>query len=132
MVYNFYTENLCEFGYLQIEILCDILTAWIDKGLPTTFYLEAVRPAFNKNSENVFLVNGEYQAAMLNGENLEQFHSLPHSGIDGFLTNLIQQNNPSDLHLEDVEYILNEAEIEEIDVQSPWLDVKIDRILSLE
>ncbi len=125
---NYYTENLADFGMRETRMLKDILTAWVDNGLPDNFDNQGVHPAMNKSSGYVFLVNEDYQVAMLNGEDLEEFHSLPYGGAEGFLSDLVNEYAPDDLHTEDVDYILNAADIVGFDLQSPWLDLKIDRI----
>lgn len=122
---NYYTENLAEFGYREIKMLTELLNAWTDKGLPEGFYYNEVRPAMNKSSGNVFLVNSEYQVAMLNGDSLELFHSLPYGGAEGFLSDLISEQEPENLNSDDVEYILNEAEAAHCDLPEKWLAAKL-------
>jgi hypothetical protein len=100
-----YTENLADFGYREIKELNRIFTAWLDKGLPDGFELDQVRPAFNANSGNVFLVNADYQTAMLNGDTLELWHFLPYSGQEGFLSDLLDECDPASLNAEDLEYL---------------------------
>lgn len=119
---EYYTENLSKFGIREICMLRDILTAWIEKGLPGGFDFDNVRPAFNLNSGNVFLVNDSYQVAMMNGDELELFHSLPYGGGEGFLSDLLEEYHPEDLHKEDLEYIINAADQSGFDLQPPWLD----------
>ncbi len=126
---NYYTENLSDFGIREIILLRDLLDAWINKGLPENFYQSGVKPAFNRNSGHVFLVNEDYQVAMLNGEDLEIFHSLPYCGGEGFLSELMADYNPSDLNADDIEYVLTEAEANGYDLPPPWLDYKIDYIV---
>ena len=111
---NYYTENLADFGIREIGELNEILTAWIENGLPNGFENSSVRPAFNKNSGYVFLVNDEYQVAMLNDNKLEIFHSLPYCGEEGFLADLIAENERDCLHSDDIEYILHAAELAQI------------------
>ena len=124
-----YTENLADFRFLEIQLLQDLLTAWLEQGLPDDFYDHGVKPTFSRNSGNVFLTNEDYQVAMMNGDKLESFYSLPYGGAEGFLSDLLAENNPDDLHANDVEYILDVAEATGFDLSPPWLDLKIDRIL---
>ena len=79
------TTNLADFGMREIEELRDILTAWLDHGLPDDFYEEDVVPMFNRNSGNVFLTNSDYQVAMLADGKLESWYYTPYSGYEGFL-----------------------------------------------
>jgi hypothetical protein len=101
---SYYTENMGEFGYREIKELSKILNAWVENGLPIDFHQEEVKPAFNKNSGYVFLVNNEYQVCMLNGDKLDIWHTLPYSGEEGFLCDLLELDSDS-LHQDDVDYI---------------------------
>lgn len=65
---------------------------------------------------------------MMNGDKLELFCALPHSGDDGFFADLVSENHPEELHADDVAFILEEAERLCFDLAAPWLDVKIERI----
>ena len=89
------TRNLADFGYRELEELRDILTAWIDNGLPDDFDDDGVVPEFNPNSGNVFLTNDEYQVAMLNGDVLESWYWLSYEGHEGFLDDLIDEADSS-------------------------------------
>jgi len=120
---DYYTENLADFGRYDIETLRDLLTAWIEQGLPNGFYDSGVKPAMNKNSGNVFLVNDDYQVAMLNDDKLEIFHSLPYSGEEGFLTDLITENDAHSLHSEDYEYLVNAADLSDLKLPNDWLNI---------
>lgn len=99
-----YTENLADFGYRERVELEKILHAWNEFGLPDNFWGYDVKPAFNRNSGYVFLVNSEYQTAMLNGDKLELWHFLPYSGEEGFLADLLAFN-ADELHPDDLEYL---------------------------
>ena len=100
-----YTENLAEFGYREIKELRDILDAWVNHGLPDNFYGDGVKPAFNKNSGYVFLVNSDYDVVMLTSEGkLERWYMLPYSGEEGFLDDLLELDQES-MHADDIEYL---------------------------
>ena len=98
------TTNLAEFGHREREMATDLLNAWREQGLPEDFYDEDVRIMMNFNSGNVFLTNGDYQVAMLNGDKLESFYSLPYSGNEGFLEDF-ENYTEDDLHSDDWEYL---------------------------
>jgi len=100
-----YTEDLSKFGIREIAILKDILTFWVDSGLPADFSDDGVKPAFNMNSGYVFLVNSDYQVCMPRGDSLEIWHTLPYSGEEGFILDLMEDLEASSLNAEDVEYI---------------------------
>ena len=77
---DYYTEDLTKFGYRELDIAGDLLKA-IKKGLPIDFDREGIKVGFNMNSGNVFLVNAEYQVAMVDDEgNLYSFYSSPYEG----------------------------------------------------
>ena len=117
---NPYTENLADFGLREIRLLNDILSAWLSTGLPEPFDNTGVKPALNKNSGYVFLVNDDYQVAMLNGGRLELFHSLPYSGYEGFLSDLITEYCPGALDEDDVQYIRDAAEMANLKLEGDW------------
>ena len=117
-----YTENLSDFGYREIKLLRDILNAWLEDGLPDTFDNSDVRPAMNRNSGFVFLVNSEYQVAMMNENKLDLFHSLPYGGAEGFLNDLVNEFTPDDLHPDDFRYLQEIANQTNYPLPSPWLD----------
>ena len=60
---DYYTENLAEFGSRERAIAGELLSL----PLPDNFGTTGVRVVFNKNSGFVFLVNDDYQCAMMNG-----------------------------------------------------------------
>ena len=118
---NYYTENLADFGMQEIHMLKDILVAWTEKGLPENFWSTGVKPAMNSSSGYVFLVNEDYQVAMLNGAALEIYHTLPYSGHEGFLSDLIDTYKPEDLHEEDMTYLIDAADAECFTLPQSWL-----------
>ena len=95
-----YTENLADFGACERATASKLLGA----RLPAGFDDSGVRLAMNKRSGNVFLVNDDYQCAMMNGDTIEVFHSLPYGGLEGFLIELME-HKPGDMHRDDREYM---------------------------
>lgn len=104
-----YTENLADFGMREIEMLRDILDAWLNSGLPDDFYDDDVRPAFNRGSGYVFLVNSDYQVAMEVDGRLESFYTTPYSGHEGLYEDLVYEVDES-WDSEDIEYLRDLAE----------------------
>ena len=102
------TTDLSKFGYREIEIAKDLLTAWVDKGLPSDFDNSEVTIMMNQNSGNVFLTNSEYQVAMMNGEDLESFYSSPYEGKEGFFDDLLSEYE--EMHTEDQDWFRGIAE----------------------
>ena len=111
-----YTEDLADFGSRERAMAAELLA----QRLPDGFIDDGVKLAMNRNSGFVFLVNADYQCAMMNGDNLELFHSTPYEGLEGFLSDLIAENQPGDMHREDAEYIIQCAENEDIELTGEW------------
>jgi hypothetical protein len=104
MGHDAYTENLADILACPRErrMVLEILQAWEAGGLPDDFGDSNVRLAFNRNSGNVFLVNDEYQVAMVEGIALESFYTSPYEGKEGFFTDLMSEY--PDMHREDQEW----------------------------
>jgi hypothetical protein len=121
---NHYTENLSDFGYRELSLFKTILDHWIEQGLPENFTNETVRPAMNRNSGSVFLVNEDYQVAMMNENKLDLFHTPPYGNAEGFLSDLIAEYTPEDLRTDDIQYLLQAAEAAAFVLPKPWLEYK--------
>ena len=111
-----YTENLDDFGDRERKMAAELLAA----RSPEAFNGSGVRLAFNRNSGYVFLVNDDYQCAMMNGDELQIFHSTPYKGHEGFLSDLVEEFTPDDMHPEDVDYIRQAAENEDFELPESW------------
>lgn len=112
------TTNLSDFGYRELAMLEEILKAMREQGLPDNFSDNEVVPMMNQNSGNVFLTNSDYEVAMMNGDTLEMFYTLPYNGNEGFVEDLIQQYKNDDIDREDFEYLADilESECEDDDL----------------
>ena len=109
---NVYTEDLQEFGLIELEEAGKLLSA-IKNGLPEDFEKCGVRVAFNKNSGYVFLTNSDYQVAMVDDEGkLYSFYSTPYEGIEGSYEELLEEYN--DMHPEDQEYVNDLKQFNEV------------------
>ena len=113
-----YTEDLVDFGSRERSIASNLLAL----PLPSGFCDDSVRLAMNKNSGFVFLVNSDYQCAMLNSVTgkLELWHSTPYNGYEGFLTDLLNEYTPDSLNSDDVEYLVQCAENEGVELPQTW------------
>ena len=111
-----YTENLADFGARERNMAAELLA----HPLPDNFSDSGVRVAFNMNSGYVFLVNDDFQCAMMNGDNLEIFHSTPYEGHEGFLSDLLDEYSPDDLNSEDTDYLRQAAEAEGVTLPEAW------------
>lgn len=100
---NGYTEDLAEFGRRGIKMLRDLLSAWIEHGLPEDFNNDGVKPAFNRNSGWVFLTNSDYQVALEREGRLESFYSTPYDGHEGTFEELL--NEYGEMNSEDQEFM---------------------------
>jgi len=100
------TQDLSKFGWREIKEASLLLNALAsnDKNIDKTrFMSEGVNLEFNPNSGNVFLVDEDYNVAMMNGECLEDFITLPNQGHEGFLDDLVEIRDEMDD--EDKEYL---------------------------
>lgn len=100
------TRDLSLFGFRELRIATELLTAYVDSNKrPDDFEGDGVTLEFNPNSGNVFLVNDEFQVAMMNGDKLEQFHSCPYCGAEGFKDEIHEGETPDDMNAECVRYL---------------------------
>jgi hypothetical protein len=115
---NGYTENIGDFGSRERGMLRDILS----QPLPSNFSDDNVKPAFNTSSGYVFLVNADYQCAMINHDtgSLEIFHNTPDQGDEGFLSDLLK-SSPDDYNGHDERYIREQAENEGVELPATWM-----------
>lgn len=99
------TTNLAEFGYREIAIAGEILTAYADRKDACPYFTgDGVQLMMNKNSGNVFLTDEDCNVLMMNGGKLEGFYITPYEGREGFLDDLLNDWN-EDWHEEDSEYL---------------------------
>ena len=102
---DYYTEDFADIVSCARErcMLIDIMRAWGDSGLPEDFGDTNVRPAFNRSSGLVFLVNEDHQVCMLRDGKLESWYSSPVQGKEGFFSDLAEQY--FSMHPEDQEWL---------------------------
>lgn len=115
---DFYTEDMGDILSCARErrMAMEILQAWDEDGLPDDFSAFGIRFAFNKNSGYVFLVNEDYQVAMMNGDRLESFYSSPYAGKEGFFEDLKEEYE--DMHPEDQKWFRQIANMLDADLES--------------
>lgn len=105
---NHYTENFADIIACERErnIATDTLVAWREHGLPSDFQNLNTRFALNRNSGFVFLVNDDYEVAILadNGK-LESYYTTPYNAFEGSLDDLLDQDH-SNWHQDDITYLL--------------------------
>lgn len=80
------TSDLSNFGSYELTAAINLLEAINDEGFPEGFYTSGVVINFNTVSGKVFLVNSDYQVAMINEDTgkLEQWYWCPYCGHEGF------------------------------------------------
>jgi hypothetical protein len=108
------TTNFADFGYRERKLAAELLTASVEQGFPEDFNDDGVEIMMNCNSGYVFFTNSDFQVAMMNGDDLESFYTLPWSGEEGFAEEL-RELDLEDLHEEDIEYMVEHDIIEEVD-----------------
>jgi len=104
-------------SHREIEIARDILTAYLEHGLPDDMDSDNLSIEFNEKSGCVFLHdnNGGFVAILEEGK-LVQFYSTPYHGLEGTIDTLLTKNNPDDLNAEDVDYIRERAKNDKVDL----------------
>lgn len=107
------TSDLSDFGYRELNILSDLIAAMQDQGLPEDFEADEVTPMLNLHSGNVFLINAEYQVAMIDDEDgkLKSFYTLFYYGTEGFLDELIAEYDAGNIGVEDFEELADICEV---------------------
>ena len=82
------TTDLADFGWRELKVAAELLTALIDQGAPGDFDTDRTQLMFNKHSGYVFLTNSEFQVAMMNGNRLETWYTDFEDGSEGFKEDL--------------------------------------------
>jgi len=78
------TQDLSEFGFIERQEAGRLLGALGTHHDKTDNMGDGVKVEFNPMSGNVFLVDEDYNVAMMNGHDLETFYSCPQCGNEGF------------------------------------------------
>jgi hypothetical protein len=91
--------------YLQDELL-KLYRSNSFTTLARNTFGELKRVGFNPNSGDVWLEDEDYNVLMVNNGKLDLFINTPYGGIEGFLSDILDENNLNDLHEEDKAYLL--------------------------
>ena len=78
------TRKIEEFGFVERQEAGRLLLALGTHHDKTDNMGDGVTVEFNPMSGNVFLVDDDYNVAMMNGHELETFYSCPECGNEGF------------------------------------------------
>lgn len=89
---NIVTTDFSKFGHRERELAAKLLTAWNEQGLPENMEEYKIEIMLNTQSGNVFLIDAEFQVAMMNGENLETFYTDFETGEEGFKDELSDES----------------------------------------
>lgn len=98
------TTDLAKFGWRERKMAAELLTAMCEQGLPEDFIDDEVTIMLNTYSGYVFLTNSEFQVAMMNGDKLESWYTLPYSGEEGFKEDF-EGRSKDEFHPEDIEFL---------------------------
>lgn len=93
------TQDLSKFGYRELGMAGELLTAYSEN--PGVLDGDEIHIEFNPNSGTVFLVDEDFNVAMMNGDKLEQWYYCPYCGHEGFLEDM--DHEPE--HSECIEYM---------------------------
>lgn len=102
--------NLADFGYRELEMAAKLLTAYKSKNDLTRYFDDdGVTIMMNQNSGNVFLTNSNFDVAMMNGDDLEDWFYTPCSGYEGFAEDLKEQyeSDPNSWDEEDIQFLVD-------------------------
>lgn len=96
------TQDLSKFGYRELRMVAELLTAYCDD---PNILGDNVTVEFNPNSGCVFLVDEDYNTAMMNGDQLEEWFTCPYCGYEGFLDDMSDHAKDTGLNPECIEYL---------------------------
>ena len=80
------TTDLSDFGFRELRLAAELLTAYCEN--PPACLGDGICLMMNTTSGYVFLTDEDFNVAMMNGDKLEQFHSYPECGAEGFADEL--------------------------------------------
>lgn len=94
------TTDLSRFGMRELNMAAQLLAAYCES--PPIFLGDGVTVMLNMHSGHVFLTDENFAVAMMNGDALEQFHSCPECGNEGFVDEMRGQGDCCDLYLDEI------------------------------
>lgn len=97
------TRDLMKFGSRERSEAADLLKA-LSEANDTEYLGDEVAIEFNPNSGNVFLVDEDFNVAMMNGDRLEDFHVSPYEGHEGFISDLVDEQDDT-WNQEDIDWL---------------------------
>ena len=85
------TQDLSKFGFVELDEAGTLLKAYANT--PNVLDGCEITVEFNPESGNVFLVDEDYNVALMNGDTLERFYSCPICGHEGFISEMEHGEN---------------------------------------
>ncbi len=76
------TSDLSNFGFRELKMAAELLTAYCAQ--TPDFIGNEAQIMMNTDSGYVFLTDEDFRVAMMNGDKLEQHHTCPECGAEGF------------------------------------------------
>lgn len=82
------TRDLMDFGIRELRLAARLLAVLKTAQDRTMRLGDTITPEFNPDSGYVFLIDSDFNVAMLNGDTLEDWLMCPQCGIEGFISEL--------------------------------------------
>lgn len=82
------TRDLMDFGIRELRLAARLLSLLKTAQDRTMRLGETVTPEFNPDSGYVFLIDSNFNVAMVNGDTLEDWLMCPQCGVEGFASDL--------------------------------------------
>ena len=100
------TNNLEDFGFIELHEAGRLLVTLKTNNDKTNNLGSGLKVEFNPSSGNVFLVDEDYNVAMMNGDTLEDWYMCPYCGHEGFLSEIGHEPKDEECKqfLEDIGY----------------------------
>lgn len=112
---SYYTEDLLDFGFRELDMVGDLLKAFKGLNDHTVLLGNGVKPAMNTGSGSVFLVDEDYNVGMMNGDYLDDFLTCPDCGYEGFIDDILTEGSVCCIKwLYDMELIEQEEYVDEM------------------
>jgi hypothetical protein len=87
------TTDLSKFGFRELKMAAELLTAYTRGGGKPDNLGDGVTVAMNTSSGYVFLTDEDYNVAMMNGDKLEPWLNCSNCGEEGFAEDVGELDN---------------------------------------
>ena len=106
------TQDLSKFGYRELDETAKLLAAYKEN---RDILGDGATVEFNRNSGNVFLLDEDYNVAMMNGDTLELWYNCPYCGHEGFMEDMKEHGEDDGLHPDCIEYLEDIGALDQVD-----------------